>query len=290
VSERQLSSENELGNFLRTRREAITPAEVGLPTGSRRRTPGLRRSELAALAGISVEYLVRLEQGRDRNPSPQVVGALADALRLQFPERAHLREIIKTMGGGSALCPSVAPPPGRTVRPTVRMLLARLEPSPAVLLNRLNEITAMTQGFERFARPTGLLDAEQPSLIRYVFTDPRAKEVFPDWSAVADRQLADIGVWVVRRDPYVMALADELTVLVGGEFTHRLATVSGPARHSGVDRWRHPTAGELRLAFEVLELPDSDDQRMFTLLPADHAAESVMDRLQRRPPGALRAI
>src|SRR3954451_11246431 len=88
-------SDNELGLFLRVRREAVTPAEVGLPTGPRRRAAGLRRSEVAALAGVSVEYVTRLEQGRDRRPSPQVLSALADALLLTGSERAHLYRLTK---------------------------------------------------------------------------------------------------------------------------------------------------------------------------------------------------
>jgi transcriptional regulator with XRE-family HTH domain len=91
---------NELGLFLRTHREAVTPAEVGLPTGTRRRTAGLRRSEVAALARVSVEYVTRLEQGRDRRPSPQVLSALADALRLTASERVHLYRLTKGADSG----------------------------------------------------------------------------------------------------------------------------------------------------------------------------------------------
>src|SRR5262249_29462154 len=96
-------SDNVLGNFLRARRERLTPAEVGLPAGVRRRTPGLRRSELATLAGISVDYLVRLEQGRDRHPSMQVIGALADALRLPADEQVRLRVLAKGSNGSAPM-------------------------------------------------------------------------------------------------------------------------------------------------------------------------------------------
>ena len=102
-------SENELGAFLRARREAVTPTEVGLPSGPRRRTPGLRRSEVATLAGISVEYLTRLEQGRDRNPSPSVLGSLADTLRLTVEERVHLRRLEKASNGADNVSGGQAP-------------------------------------------------------------------------------------------------------------------------------------------------------------------------------------
>src|SRR5215470_5991856 len=114
--------ETELGAFLRARREAVPPAAVGLPHGTRRRTPGLRRAELATISGISVDYLTRLEQGRDRNPSPQVLGALADALRLSMAERIHLRNLAKAASGADTLCPGRLPPE-RDVRPTMRALL-----------------------------------------------------------------------------------------------------------------------------------------------------------------------
>jgi len=117
-------SDNELGMFLRARREAMTPAEAGLPAGSRRRTPGLRRAEVATLAGVSVEYLTRLEQGRDRRPSVQVLSALAETLRLTASERTYAYQLAKA-AGTSFNCKGDAAP-GRTVRPTVQALLDRL--------------------------------------------------------------------------------------------------------------------------------------------------------------------
>ncbi|MFI0981083.1 helix-turn-helix domain-containing protein [Streptomyces sp. NPDC021093] len=282
-------SDNELGNFLRARREAVTPSEVGLPEGPRRRTPGLRRSELATLAGISVEYLTRLEQGKDRNPSPQVLAALADTLRLSGETRLHLNRLFKHAGDNKLLCPA-AETPVRSVRPTVQALLDRLDPSPAVLLNRLSEIVGCTTGYERLAGPVGLLDGDRPSLLRYVFTDPRARDTYPDWGRVADAQFALPGFDLARADPHVSSLADELAITAGAEFTDRLtATPQLPVR-SGVERFVHPDAGELRLAYETLELPDADGQRLLVHLPADDATAAALDRLTGRRPGALRAV
>ncbi|MEV3990479.1 helix-turn-helix transcriptional regulator [Streptomyces sp. NPDC049837] len=280
-------SDNELGLFLRTRREAVTPAEVGLPTGPRRRTPGLRRAELATLAGVSVEYVTRLEQGRDRHPSPQVVAALADALRLTASERVHLHRLTKSVGGG--LCTGAAAP-ALTVRPTVRALLDRLEPAPAVLLNRIGDLLAWTDGYDRLARPVGILDGAPPNLARFVFGDERARDVFPDWDRVADEQVAALKEGPFRADPHVAALADELTVTAGAEFTDRVRTLPGLPAATGVTRLTHPEAGPLRLAYETLGLPADDEQRLIVLLPADEATASALDTLMGRRPGALRAV
>ncbi|GAB7106980.1 helix-turn-helix transcriptional regulator [Streptomyces phaeofaciens JCM 4814] len=281
-------SDNELGLFLRLRREAVTPAEVGLPTGPRRRTPGLRRAELATLAGVSVEYVTRLEQGRDRRPSAQVLAALADALLLSPGERVHLHRLVKGADPGFS-CRGGAGP-NRSVRPTVRALLEGLEPAPAVLVNRLSEILACTDGYRRLAEPLGLLDGARPSLARFVFTDPRARSVYPDWNTVADEQVAALKQGPGQADVHVGALMDELTVSSGEPFAGRLRTLPGLPRANGVVRMVHPEAGEMRLAYETLDLPTDDDQQLVVHLPADDASAAVLDRLTGRRPGALRAV
>ncbi|MEU6879012.1 helix-turn-helix domain-containing protein [Streptomyces sp. NPDC046712] len=281
-------SDNELGAFLRARREAMAPAEVGLPAGARRRTPGLRRAELAMLAGISVEYLARLEQGRDRNPSAQVLGALSDALRLPLDARVHMRRLMKSQDGRH-MC-GVAPTPAREVRPTVRALLDRLGATPAAVTNMLGEIVAYSEGYARLAGPVGLLDGSPPSLLRYVFTDPRARAVYPDWDRIADQQVAALYFGVTGSDPYMAELARELTITAGAAFADRLAAAGVLRARSGVERLVHPEAGELRLAYEVLELAETDGQNMVVQLPADEASSVALDRLVGRRPGTLRAV
>ena len=281
-------SDNELGLFLRVRREAVTPAEVGLPTGPRRRAAGLRRSEVAALADVSVEYVTRLEQGRDRRPSPQVLSALAGALRLTTTERIHLHRLIKAADPGFD-CRGGATP-GRTVRPTVQALLDRLEPTPAVLLNRLSDILAHTVGYERLVGPIGLLDAASPNLARFVFTDSRARAAYPDWDHTADEEVAALKQGPFRADRYIAALAEELTVTAGDAFTRRVDTVPALAKSSGILRLTHPEVGALRLAYEVLELPAEDDQRLIVHLPADPATSAALDRLNGHRSQPLRLV
>ncbi|MEU6251224.1 helix-turn-helix domain-containing protein [Streptomyces sp. NPDC047043] len=280
---------NELGTFLRTRREAVTPAEVGLPTGLRRRTPGLRRAELATLAGISVEYLTRLEQGRDRNPSPKVLAAIGDALHLRTADRLLLHRLVKEHGADKELCQTVVAPPVRTVRPTLRALLDRLEPTPAVLLNWMGDIVACTQGYERYAGPLGLLDGDPPNIVRYLFTDARAREVFPGWDRMADEQVAQLRHETSVHEPHVIALAEELTAAVGAPFSDRLAAVPVAPSRTGTELVDHPEAGRLHLSYETLAFPD-EGRRLVVHIPADDATATALDRLNGRRPGALRAV
>ncbi|MFI5910705.1 helix-turn-helix domain-containing protein [Dactylosporangium sp. NPDC051541] len=280
---------SELGLFLRTRRAAVLPADVGLPTGPRRRTPGLRRSELAALAGVSVEYVTRLEQGRDRHPSPQVLSSLADALRLSTAERVHLHRLTKAADPGFTCRPAGSEPP-TSIRPPVLALLTRLEPTPAAILNRPGDVVARTKAFEALVGPLGLLDAPVPNLVRYVLSDPRAKAAFPDWPRMADDQVAALKQGPFRADPAAAALADELTVTAGEAFTARVNSIPGLPRATGIVRLTHPSAGPLRLSFETLDLPADDDQRLLVYLPADPATETALARLTTPPPQPLRLV
>ncbi|WP_412102995.1 hypothetical protein [Plantactinospora sp. KLBMP9567] len=180
--------------------------------------------------------------------------------------------------------------PGRDVRPTVRALLERLEPTPAMLLNRLNEIVGRTAGFERLAGPVGLLDGAMPNFAGYVFADERAHAAYRYWDHVADEQVAMLKQGPFRADPHVAGLADELTLAAGDAFTRRTGTVPGLPRSNGIVRWVHPEVGELRLAHEMLDLAAEDDQRLVVYLPADAASGGALDRLYRRRPHGLRIV
>jgi transcriptional regulator with XRE-family HTH domain len=270
--------ETDLGAFLRAHREAVPPAAVGLPNGHRRRTPGLRRAELATLAGISVDYLTRLEQGRDRSPSAQVLAALAETLGLSRDERIHLYRLAKTTTGGAC-----ATPRARTVRPTVRALLDRLEPAPALVTNPPGDLLAWTAGFARLAAPIGLLEADPPNLARFVFTDPRSHDAHPDWNAVADERAAALRAAAALGDAHAAMLAEELTITAGTRFRDRFERSAALPARTGVERWTHPEVGELRLAFESLGLPDPDEQRLVVYLASDEATTTALDQLTTTP-------
>jgi transcriptional regulator with XRE-family HTH domain len=272
-----------LGDFLRARRDCTGPSTVGLPAGARRRAPGLRRSELAVLAGISVEYLVRIEQGRDRNPSAAVVNALAGALRLDAFEREHLRHLTKITGG---TCVGARVQPGQHVRPGARRLLDGLEPGIAVISNRLGDLLAYTRGFGAIARLAGLLEGDRPNLTRFVFTDPRARDVFPDWERVADEQVFALSC--SPADDYSAAFRSGLSAQAGEQFTRRLSRHQLPAQ--GTLRWALPAIGELRWDREILELPPADAQQLTVLLPADRATGEAVTRVLRAGGATLRVV
>jgi len=263
-----------LGEFLRTRRDAARPADFGLPIGPRRRAPGLRRSELAGLAGISVEYLVRIEQGRDRHPSVAVITALADALRLDTADREHLRHLAKITDGSECLAD---PPAAReSVRDAVTRLLDLVEPGVALVTDRVGNVLAHTRAFAALAGPSGLLDDPRPSLTRYLLVDRRAHEVFPDRDRVADEQVAQ--VWLGPPPEQLRRFRAGLPDAALAELDDRLAR--HPKRAQGVLRWRHPL-GELRLEREVLDLPADDGQQLTVLLPADDSSDDALRAVVR---------
>ncbi|CCH32739.1 helix-turn-helix transcriptional regulator [Actinosynnema sp. NPDC047251] len=276
--------EGELGAFLRSRREAVTPAQVGLPTGARRRTPGLRRAELATLAGISVEYLARIEQGRDTRPSAKVLSAIAEALNLGEEDIGFLNSLA-AFSNGAELCPRERRT-SRVVRREVRAILRQLEPAPCFVVNHLSDLLAWTDGYARLMRPTGVLDQDEPNLLWFVFTDERARAVYPDWSGVADEYVVDLHE-LRRGDAVVDAFAERLATTVGAEFAARWER--RPLGGRPADReMTHPDIGTVRLSFETMQLADPD-QRLVVLLPADAATEAKLNRLNVNQVG-LRAV
>ncbi|MGQ4390515.1 helix-turn-helix domain-containing protein [Streptomyces sp. SAS_270] len=274
-----------LGDFIRSKRDSVQPETLGLPDRGRRRSPGLRRTDLAARAGISVEYLARIEQGRDRNPSVAVVNALADALSLSPTERAHLRYLTKITGGECTAHTRPAPP-SRHVRDAVQRTLRLLEPGIAVLTNRLGDILAHTSAYQSVTNGSGLLDTETPNLTRYVFTDPRARTFFADWDDVADEQAFDL--WLAPSVENSEWFTTQLAPLAGPDLTRRLNRHVVPQRR--VLRLSHPTGCELRLLRETLEL-SAEAQQLTVFLPSDSKTAEAVEQLRRRHRrSTLRAI
>lgn len=232
-------ADNALGRFLRARREATAPPATG-----RRRTPGLRRGELADRAGISVEYLTRLERGTDRSPSGQVLSALADALAMTADERVHLYRLIKA----GATC---SPPPPPPLRPTVHAMLDTLEPTAAAVLSPACDVLASTA---RFREISGMGD--ERNLVRFAFS-PRARAHHPDWEQIANDRAAALRAAADLGDHPAATLAFELSITAGAAFTGRYDTAASLPPATGTERW-----GPHLVAFETLYLAGEGDQRL----------------------------
>jgi transcriptional regulator with XRE-family HTH domain len=238
-----MTGERVLGEFLRNRRARIGPAELGLSsTGGRRATPGLRRGELASLAGISVEYYTRLEQGRDTHPGPSVLDALARALRLDPTERRHLHDL--------ATGPQTPPSPRSPSAGLVHLLHA-VRPHPALVLDDASGVLAANpEGLMLFA---GLADwpPERRNLARYVFCHPQSRHTIRSWSAIAAACVADLRtVSSVTADPAVADVVGELRV-ASAEFAD-LWRRHDVGRNAGGPR----RIGELDLVSEILTARD----------------------------------
>jgi len=260
--------------FLRSRRERLTPAEAGLRTNGRRRTPGLRREELATLAGVSIDYLVRLEQGRDTNPSPEILGALATALQLDGDETRHLITLA-AVGASPHLeqfCPA-APVLDLAVAPMVERLVQQLDPTPAYVVGPLGDVVTANQAWITLMAPLGM--RPRHNLARFHFFDPEARTLFPDWDAVADEQVVRLRVacGLLEAEPAFVALLDQL--MTAPEFAARWAAhrVSHPDA-AGL-RIQLPDVDELHLVTEVMDL-QGHDQQLVAWFPADDASEQAL--------------
>ena len=243
---------NRLGEFLRARRALVTPDDVGLPDLGRRRVAGLRREELALLAGVSVDYYVRLEQGRDTHPSEQVLDALARALCLDDDAVAHLHDLARP-------APRRRRPRERPerVRPGVLRLLESWSAIPAFVLGRRMDVLA-------FNALAGMLHdgfATERNMVRLVFLDPAARDTFPDFDAVAQETVATLraAAGADLDDPRLAELVGELS-LKSDEFRRLWARHEVREKASGVKRMLHPMVGELVLGDETLRVNDAPEQ------------------------------
>ena len=264
-----------IGEFVRARREQLHPGDVGLPDNGRRRTPGLRREEVATLAGVSIDYLVRLEQGRDTRPSASVIAALADALRLDDEQRRQF-STLAMISQSPELCPT-ARPLARSVPPTIAALLERLDTTPAFVVSPANDVLAWNRAWERLVRPLGLLDGSSPNLARHVFLYPAARTVFPDWRTQADQHVSRLRAASARwgDDEGFSALMADLRGAPG--FAERWAGFASNEKRRGSMRIEHPDLGRLRFDYEELLLPDDvDEQRLVTWLPADDSTAAAI--------------
>ena len=230
--------------------------------GDRRRVPGLRREEVAVLAGISGEYYTRLERGNATGVSESVIDGIAHALQLDEAERAHLLDLIRTAATTRPLRRRPAP---QRVRPTVQRVLDSMSGTPAFVLNgRLDILTANDLGYALFS-PVYAGPARPPSNARFIFLDPHAGGFFRDWDKAANDTVALLRA-EAGRDPYDRGLSDLIGELStrSDEFRVRWAAHNVRIHTTGVKLIHHPVVGDLELAFEPFPLAADPSQSLLT--------------------------
>ena len=271
-----------LGVFLKARRAAVQPGDVGLPTGTGlRRTLGLRLEEVAILAGVSVDYYTRLERGKETNPSPAVVDSLARILRLNPDEHEHLRGLVShpARTSGEAARRRAR---SRSVRPGPLALMESLRPNPAYVVSRTNDILAANPG--GLALFAGLTDwpERQRNITRYLFLHPAAKKLYPEWEKLVPGSVAYLRARAGADpdDPDLVRLVGEL-VVKSPEFARMWERYEVKMIGQGTKRFQHPVVGAMELDYEAMELVNSDGQRMIAYYAEpgtpDHDALVLLD-------------
>jgi transcriptional regulator with XRE-family HTH domain len=258
-----------LGQLLRSRRERLTPADVGLPAGSRRRTVGLRREEVALLANVSTTYYTFLEQGRQVRPSAQVLDALAAALQMSAAERRYLQVLAHggddPPGGGMAITAS----PPEQLDWGVADLVQRLDPFPTIVKGRRWDVLAANAAAAELFTDWTVLPDEERNLVRWMFTTDRAREVYLEWEPEARAMLGRFRLAAARYrdDP-------DFTALISGLLRDSEQVRQWWPEHdvvavgSGSKKLRHPRLGPVSYSHVVLQVADNPDQTLVTYSPS----------------------
>jgi transcriptional regulator with XRE-family HTH domain len=261
---------SELADLLRTRRAKLQPADVGLPAHGRRRTPGLRREEVAQLAGISTTYYTFLEQGRDVSPSRQILDALARALQLSRAERDHLYALVDS-------APDTRPP--EVLVPGVHDLVQRLDPHPAYVSGRHWDVLAANRAACALWTDWTAKPPEERNILWWTFADPEARKILVEWEAEARAQLARFRAAAARHpdDPKYGELIDRLrgTEVDRWWRDHDVAPLT-----SGRKLLWHKDLGRLDLELLVLQVADDPEQKVVTFRVDQADAERLADLIR----------
>lgn len=293
--EQQNADGSGLGIFLRSRRSRVRPEDVGLATGSGlRRTPGLRREELATLAGVSVDYYARLERGQETNPSPVVVDALARVLRLDAHEHEHLRDLAERVDRRSAPEPPAVSE--RNVRPDIDLMLESLRPNPAYVISRTMDILAGNPGSVRLFAGTENWPAEERNALRYLFLDPHASKLFADWDEQVRTCVGRIRA-LAGTEPDTPGLAPLINELTrkSPEFVRRWTDYDVQPNPRGEKTFHHPEVGDLTLGYQSMQLDGTPGHRLVVFFAQsgtpDHDKLLLLDGLDgaATEPGAKAA-
>ncbi|MFQ6327432.1 helix-turn-helix domain-containing protein [Nocardia sp. CWNU-33] len=268
-----VNATQELAAFLRARRERLTPGDLGLPERRQaRRTPGLRREEVAELAGVSIDYIVRLEQGRGLRPSADVLEALSRALRLDTDERAYLFDLAQQRQPDTGK-------PSTVAAPELVMLVEDLSPLPAMLVNHRYDILAWNREMARLIVDFDTLPPGQRNSMWLCLMHPDMRDFYADRERIIREGIADLrAAWAAHPDD--QALADLIA-----EFTRSEEFARAWDRHDvrvngrGRKPLRHPVVGPLVVNYEVLMPIQDPDQRIIIYRAADADSQTALDRL-----------
>lgn len=270
-----VDNRNEVRDFLMSRRARIAPEEAGLQIyAGNRRVPGLRREEVALLAGVSVDYYTRLERGRLSGASGGVLDAIARALQLDEAERAHLFDL------AHAQTPEGSRPPSsqQQVRDSVQRILTAMTEAPAYVRNSRLDILATNQLGHALYSELYVDPRRPPNPARFVFLDPRSTGFYVDWDKIANDTVAILRA-SAGANPYDRALSDLIGELStrSEDFRSRWAAHNVRLHRTGIKRLRHPVVGHLELAFEALDLPADPGLRItsYTAAPGTASADGL---------------
>jgi transcriptional regulator with XRE-family HTH domain len=272
-----VDASNDIREFLISRRGRITPEQAGLPAyGSNRRVKGLRREEVALLAGISAEYYVRLERGNMRGVSEDVLDGIARALQLDEAERMHLFDLARAVNATPNR--RGRRPTQERVRPVVQRILDSLVGVPAFVRNERLDVLGANRLGEAFYAPLFDEPVRPVNSARFVFLNPRATEFFLDWDTIANDAVGILRA-EAGRDPYDKRLSDLIGELStrSDEFRVRWAAHDVKLHRTGVKRFHHPVVGELTLDFESLDLPGDPGQKLlvYSAEPGSRSQEAL---------------
>ena len=268
---------SELSDFLRTRRAKIVPSDVGLADGARRRTPGLRREEVALLANIGTTWYTRLEQGLPINVSADVLDGISRALRLTSDERRHLHLL-------AGLTTTVSPPHEEHVSELVRRVLTALEPSPAYVRGRRFDLLAWNRSADALSDFSGAAGPAR-NMVWRLFRDPTTQCRLGDPECAKRRIVAQFRAVAAKypHDPAFTELIEELR-LTSPEFKELWAQHDVLGSTDGLKRYVHPDLGELILDYTNFDLPGDADMRMIVLTAAPGSeSEGKLRRLCVEP-------
>ncbi|MGO9957914.1 MAG: helix-turn-helix transcriptional regulator [Solirubrobacteraceae bacterium] len=266
-----MASTNTIGEYLRARRELVRPEQAGLPDlGMRRRTPGLRREEVAMLAGVSADYYIRLEQGRDHHPSAQVLDALARALQLDDDATAYLHRLARPEPQRRRRAPTR---PER-VPAGILALLDTWTDTPAYVYGRYMDVLAANP----LACALSPFNEPGTNLVRAVFLDPRFHDLHEDWDAAAKATVAGLRALVGPDgdDSHLNELVGRLSVS-SEPFRHLWARHDVRPKRSGVTHREHPQVGPIDLTYEKLPIPDADRMTLciYHAIPGSPSAQAL---------------